>query len=66
MNFLCKRAIAIILLISSFATPVAAEPFEDAAAAYGKGDYATAAAAFSSVSRSRHGESPGHSWRDVR
>jgi hypothetical protein len=42
MKLICKRAIAIILLMSSFAAPVAAEPFEDAATAYGKGDYATA------------------------
>src|SRR4029450_3665784 len=42
MNFVGKQAIATILLISSLATPVAAGPFEDAAAAYGKGDYATA------------------------
>src|SRR4030095_3989158 len=42
MNLVYKRAIAIILLMSSLAAPVAAGPFEDAAAAYGKGDYATA------------------------
>src|SRR5262249_56082979 len=42
MNLVYKRAIAIILLMASLAAPVAAEPFEDAAAAYGKGDYATA------------------------
>ncbi|MGB6810571.1 MAG: tetratricopeptide repeat protein, partial [Pseudolabrys sp.] len=42
MKLICKHAIAIILLMSSFAAPVAAEPIDDAAAAYGKGDYATA------------------------
>ena len=42
MNFGCKHAIAIISLLLSLAAPVAAGPFEDAAAAYGKGDYTTA------------------------
>lgn len=37
-----KHAIAAIILISSFATPVVAGPFEDAFAAYSRGDYATA------------------------
>src|SRR5215472_18681799 len=37
----CKH-LAIVLFISCAAAPVAAEPFEDAAAAYAKGDYATA------------------------
>src|SRR5262245_63005191 len=42
MKFSCKCAIAIILLISCSAAPGAAGPYEDATAAYGKGDYATA------------------------
>ena len=37
-----KHALPAIFLILSFAAPVAAGPFEDAAAAYGRGDYATA------------------------
>ena len=37
-----KHALAAIILVLSFATPVAAGPFEDADAAYGRGDYATA------------------------
>ena len=37
-----KHAIAAIILMSSFATPVAAGPPEDAFAAYSRGDYATA------------------------
>src|SRR5262245_58942715 len=42
MKLICKHAIAIIFLMSCLAAPVAAGPFEDAAAAYGKADYATA------------------------
>jgi len=37
-----KHALAAILLMLSFASPVAAGPGEDAAAAYARGDYATA------------------------
>jgi hypothetical protein len=37
-----KHAFAAIVLVLSFATPVAAGPFEDAVAAHGRGDYATA------------------------
>jgi TPR repeat protein len=37
-----KHALAAIILVLSFAAPVAAGPFEDAAAALGRGDYATA------------------------
>src|SRR5262249_57376614 len=42
MSLVYKHAVAIIFLMSSFAAPVAADPFEDAVAAYGKGDFATA------------------------
>ena len=42
MKFTIKHVIAAILLIGSFAAPVSAGPFEDAVAAYGKGNYATA------------------------
>ena len=42
MYLVYKRAIAIILLMMAFAAPTAAGPFEDAADAYGNGDYATA------------------------
>jgi hypothetical protein len=42
MKLTLKHAIAAILLILSLAAPVVAGPFEDAVAAFGKGDYATA------------------------
>jgi TPR repeat protein len=42
MKLTLKHAVAAILLVLSFATPVVAGPFQDAAAAYGRGDYATA------------------------
>ena len=42
MKLVLKQAVAVILLILSFATPVAAGPLEDAVAAYNSGDYATA------------------------
>ena len=42
MKLALKHAIAAILLMLSFAAPVAAGPFEDAVAAHGRGDYATA------------------------
>src|SRR5262245_20471904 len=42
MKLICKHAIATILLALSFTAPVVAGPFEDATAAYSKGDYATA------------------------
>src|SRR5262249_372208 len=42
MNFVFKYEIATILMMGSLATPVVAGPFEDASAAYSKGDYATA------------------------
>jgi FOG: TPR repeat, SEL1 subfamily len=42
MKLTLKHALAAIILVLSFAAPVAAGPFEDAAAAYGRGDYATA------------------------
>src|SRR5262249_44746031 len=42
MKLFCKSAIFIVLLISILDAPVAAGPIEDANAAYGKGDYATA------------------------
>jgi TPR repeat protein len=38
----CANALTIIILFLSLVAPVAAGPFEDAAAAYDKGDYATA------------------------
>jgi TPR repeat protein len=41
MNCTFKAAVAAIILLS-LAAPVTAGPFEDAAAAYGRGDYATA------------------------
>ena len=42
MKFTIKHAIAATLLIASFAAPVSAGSFEDAVAAYGKGNYAHA------------------------
>jgi len=42
MKLTLKHAIAAIFLMLSFAAPVTAGPFEDASAAYDKGDYATA------------------------
>src|SRR5450759_1500494 len=42
MKLTLKHALAAIILVLSFAAPVAAGPFEDADAAYGRGDYATA------------------------
>ena len=42
MKLTLKDTLAAIILVLSFAAPVAAGPFEDAAAAYGRGDYATA------------------------
>jgi uncharacterized protein len=42
MKLTLKHALAAILLMLSFAAPVAAGPFEDATAAYARGDYATA------------------------
>jgi hypothetical protein len=42
MNRTFKAAVAALILAVSFAGSVAAGPFEDAAAAYIKGDYATA------------------------
>ena len=43
MKLTLKHAIATIILLSSFAAPVAAAPFEDAVAAYDRCDYAEAA-----------------------
>jgi uncharacterized protein len=37
-----KSAIAALILVVGFAAPVAAGPYEDAAAAYGRGDYGAA------------------------
>ncbi|HEX9138932.1 MAG TPA: tetratricopeptide repeat protein, partial [Steroidobacteraceae bacterium] len=42
MKLMLKGTIAAICLTASFAAPVAAGPLEDAIAAYGKGNYATA------------------------
>jgi uncharacterized protein len=42
MNRVFKSAVAVLVLAVSLAGPVAAEPLEDALAAYEKGDYATA------------------------
>ena len=42
MNLTLKRALAAIILVLNFASPVAAGPVEDAIAAQGRGDYATA------------------------
>jgi hypothetical protein len=42
MKLTLKGAIAALYLTASFAAPVAAGPLEDAIAAYGKGNYATA------------------------
>ena len=42
MNRTFKAAVAALMLAVGFAGSVAAGPFEDAAAAYEKGDYATA------------------------
>ena len=41
MNLALKLALATIILVLSLAAPVAADPFGDAAAAYGRGDYAS-------------------------
>lgn len=42
MKLTLKDALAAIILVLSFAAPVAAGPFEDAIAAHSRGDYATA------------------------
>jgi uncharacterized protein len=42
MKLALKHALAVIILILSLAAPVAAGPYEDAAAASGRSDYATA------------------------
>jgi TPR repeat protein len=42
MKLTLKHALAAIVLVLNFAIPVVAGPFEDAVAALGKGDYATA------------------------
>ena len=42
MTLTLKHGVAAIFLILSFAVPVAAGPLEDAAAAFGRGDYVTA------------------------
>ena len=42
MKLTLKHALAAIILVLSFAAPVAAGPYEDAVAAFGRGDYATA------------------------
>jgi TPR repeat protein len=42
MKFTLKHAFAAIFLMLSFAAPLAAGPYEDAVAAYNRGDYATA------------------------
>ncbi|MGD0024393.1 MAG: tetratricopeptide repeat protein [Xanthobacteraceae bacterium] len=42
MKLTLKHALAAIILVLSFTAPVAAGPFEDATAAYSRGDYATA------------------------
>lgn len=42
MKLTLKHALTAIMLVLSFATPVVAGQFEDAAAANGRGDYATA------------------------
>lgn len=42
MKFVLKHAIAAIILVLSFAAPLAAGPLEDADAAYARGDYAAA------------------------
>ena len=42
MKLTLKHALAAIILVLSFSTPVTAGPVEDAAAALGRGDYATA------------------------
>jgi TPR repeat protein len=42
MKLTLKRALAAVLLVLSFAAPVAAGPIENATAAYDRGDYATA------------------------
>lgn len=44
-----KHALAAILLVLSFAAPVVAGPYEDAAAALSRGDYATAMRLFRSL-----------------
>jgi len=42
MTLTLKHALVAIILALSFAYPVSAGPFEDAVAAYGRGDYETA------------------------
>ena len=42
MKLTLKHAVAAIILVLSFAAPLAAGPFEDAIVAHGRGDYATA------------------------
>jgi hypothetical protein len=42
MKLRLKHAVAAIVLVLSFAAPVAAGPFQDAVAAHNRGDYSTA------------------------
>ena len=42
MKLTLKHTLAAIILVLSFAAPVAAGPYEDAAAAFGRADYVTA------------------------
>jgi TPR repeat protein len=49
MKLTLKHAIAAIVLVFGFAAPVTAGQFEDAAAAYNRGDYATALQLFRSL-----------------
>jgi uncharacterized protein len=41
MRLTLKHALAATILVLNFATPVVAGPLEDAASAFGSGDYAT-------------------------
>jgi uncharacterized protein len=41
MTLTLKHALAVIMLVLSFAAPVAAGPYEDAVAAHARGEYAT-------------------------
>ena len=54
MKFALKHALAAIILVLSFASPVAAGPLEDAVAAHDRGDYATALRLFRPLANQGH------------
>ena len=54
MKLTLKRAIAVIILMLSFASQLAAGPLEDAVAAHDRGDYATALRLFRPLAEQGH------------